>query len=172
MHESRCASLPIKYILLKQSQEEKYTSPAQSVINQRRLRHSLVAEKRRKATISSLQDSLGNTISDPVILHDMAIQYYMDLFSSKGCSADIKDFLLYIYSLVSEADNEMLTATPDLEEIKKAVLAYPRIVLLDWMASREAFSLTAGTSFTPTSMRRWWSFSEAVIFPGHSLLPF
>lgn len=89
----------------------------------RRLRHSLVAEKRRRATISSLQDSLGNTISDPVILHDMAIQYYIDLFSPKGCSADITDFWQYIPSLVSEADNEMLTATPDLEEIKKAVFS-------------------------------------------------
>ena len=99
--------------------------------------HNTVKQRRCRSSIHAIEDSSDFWVQDTKQIQDVGIEFFKDLFTSKGCSVD--DSLLdCIPSLISEEDCLPLTAVPDMEEIFATLQSMP----VGTAAGPDGFSLS------------------------------
>lgn len=82
--------------------------------------HQRANKRRRRNLIKSLAASNGLTIEDPLLLEAMATDFYSSLFQSEGVT-DIHKVIVCVPVKVTDAMNEVLTATYTRDEVKTAL---------------------------------------------------
>ncbi|PKA50046.1 integrator complex subunit 11 [Apostasia shenzhenica] len=84
--------------------------------------HNAVKKKRKKLNIDKLRNEEGSWISSPEDIENSGTIFYSNLLKTEGCHFSDTDFY-FIPNLIVDHDNEVLTAVPNLDEVKDAVFS-------------------------------------------------
>ncbi|VFQ75956.1 unnamed protein product [Cuscuta campestris] len=85
--------------------------------------HSIVKGRRRRLTIHKIKSNTGQWLTSHADISHEAVTFFHNLFSAESTATTDFGVLDCVPNLVTEEDNHMLVAQPDLEEIKNAVFA-------------------------------------------------
>ncbi|XP_058070892.1 uncharacterized protein LOC131219923 [Magnolia sinica] len=82
-------------------------------------------ERAKRATISSIRNAVGESISSSREIKAKAVKFFEDLFQVEPISFDA-DFLQAIPQVITQLDNDSLLAPPLMEEVKAVAFSMPR----------------------------------------------
>ncbi|XP_019242361.1 PREDICTED: uncharacterized protein LOC109222455, partial [Nicotiana attenuata] len=82
--------------------------------------HAQVRGRRKKLQLKRIKDSNGNWIEEDTQIAEEAVNFYRDQFT-EDVVPSVFHIMDHVPTLIDEEQNEMLTANPTREEVKKAV---------------------------------------------------
>ncbi|XP_058099900.1 uncharacterized protein LOC131244283 [Magnolia sinica] len=104
--------------------------------------HSLANERVRRASITSIKNAAGETVSSSQDIKAEVVRFFEDIFQAESTSFNA-NFIQAIPRVINHIDNASLLSPPSIEEVKAAALSMPR----DGAAGPNGFSAAFYASY-------------------------